>query len=317
MTRKGEKEMLTQTSQTILNTMQVRKTRKQKAAFRAWLTDELTGMGYTPKTEKSFAARNVVVGDPERAEVILGAHYDTCAVMPVPNFITPRSLFWYGLYQILLTAGIFLLAIGAEVLTLLLFDPPLPVALGVMYVAVMVCLGLLMAGPANKHTANDNTSGVVTLVEMAAALPPELRERVCLVFFDNEELGMLGSSAFAKAHKRARKETPVINFDCVGDGSSIQFFPSKGAKKDEALMARLAAAFPGEGEKSAEVVTGFGFYPSDNMQFAKGVGVCALKKSPLFGWYMDRIHTNKDTVLEGENIRFLCRGVLRFLQLPQ
>ena len=97
----------------------------------------------------------------------------------------------------------------------------------------------------------------------------------------------------------------------MGDGDSLQFYPNKAVKKDAATMERLAAAFPGAGEKTSEVVKGFGFYPSDQKQFVRGIGVCALKKSRLFGYYMDRIHTKKDTVLEEENVRLLLEGVLR------
>ena len=47
------------------------------------------------------------------------------------------------------------------------------------------------------------------------------------------------------------------------------------------------------------------------------MGVCALKKSRVFGYYMDRIHTRRDTVLEEENVRFLRDGTLRFLDAMQ
>ena len=67
----------------------------------------------------------------------------------------------------------------------------------------------------------------------------------------------------------------------------------------------------GTGEKNVEVVRGFGLYPSDQARFRRGVGVAALKKAPLIGYYMDRIHTRRDTVLEEDNVQLLCRGVLR------
>ena len=60
--------------------------------------------GYDFKVEKgAFGARNIVIGDPEAAKVLYTAHYDTCARMPFPNFITPKCLPIYLLYQILLT----------------------------------------------------------------------------------------------------------------------------------------------------------------------------------------------------------------------
>ena len=58
------------------------------------------------------------------------------------------------------------------------------------------------------------------------------------------------------------------------------------------------------------MVRGFGFYPSDNALFEKGVGVCALRRRKIVGYYMDRIHTHRDTVLEEENIELLRRGAL-------
>ena len=76
----------------------------------------------------------------------------------------------------------------------------------------------------------------------------------------------------------------------------------------------LRASFLPAGDKSVEVVESFGFYPSDQAAFRRGVGVCALKKSRVFGWYMDRIHTKRDTVLEETNIDLLRAGAVRLLQ---
>ncbi len=64
------------------------------------------------------------------------------------------------------------------------------------------------------------------------------------------------------------------------------------------------------GGKDVEVVRGFGFYPSDNASFKRACGVCALKRGKVFGYYMDRIHTGKDTVMDEENIALLRDGNL-------
>lgn len=307
---------MTEASSKILESFQIRKSKKQKAEFRAWLCGELEKAGYAPKEEPHgglVPGCNLVVGDPDAAELICSAHYDTCAVMPVPNFITPRNMAWYLLYQFGLMALIFAFAVLVEVAVIAVFDPPSAVAVLSMEAALFFCLWWLVFGPANKRTANDNTSGVVTLVETMLVLPPELREKVCFVLFDNEEKGLFGSSAFAKAHKRAAKETLLLNFDCVGDGDFLQFFPNPAVKKDAAALDRLEKAFLSTEKKAVEAVRGFGFYPSDQKHFARGVGVCALKKSRVFGYYMDKIHTGKDTVLDGENVRILRDGVLHLL----
>ena len=302
-----------------MDEMQVRKSRKQKEAFRAWLCGELEAAGYAPAVEKGFASRNVVAGDPDKAKVLLTAHYDTQPVLPVPNFITPRNPFFFALYQVLIVLPLFVAvaveegvlisaarALGAE--EILWWLAPLA--------STVLCaffIWWIMDGKANKHTANDNTSGVLTLLETALALPPEHRERVCFVFFDNEEKGMFGSAAFVKKHKAAKKNTLVLNFDCVSDGDSIQFFPQKKLKKDEAALERIEAAFLPAGGKDVQVVRGFSMYPSDNANFKRGAGVCALKHNKAVGYYMDRIHTSKDTVLDEANIALLRDGALRYI----
>ena len=301
---------MTETSKTILAEYQVRKSRKQKAAFRDWLCGQLEQAGYTPAVEKGFAARNVVVGDPEQAQVFFTAHYDTQAVLPIPNFITPRNLFWYLLYQFVLMGGIFLMA-GLAAGAALLLRLPVEIAMPIFGVVSLICCWWIIDGPANQHTVNDNTSGVITLVETALALPEKDRSRVCFVFFDNEEKGMLGSSAFAGKHKPVKKKKLVVNFDCVSDGASIHFFPSRRLKKDKAKLAGLEKAFRSAGGRQVEIVRGFGFYPSDNAAFKLGAGVCALRRSNVFGWYMSRIHTSRDTVMEEENIELLRDGCLR------
>ena len=311
---------MTELSHKLFDDFQVRKSKKEKKAFREWLCAELEKLGYAPVVETSGASSNVVVGDPEKAKLIYTAHYDTCAVLPFPNFITPRNLLWYLLYQFVLAIPMFALGIGAEVGTIFLWDYvtgeecPMWAALGALYLVLGFLLWWLMDGPANKHTANDNTSGTLTLLEIAQTLPEELRGEVCLVFFDNEEKGLFGSSAFARKHPNVKKNTLLINFDCVSDGDSIQFFPTRGVKKDKETLRRLETAFPAAGTKTTEVVTGFGFYPSDQAQYRLGVGVCALKKKPLIGYYMDRIHTKKDTVLMEENIELLRAGAVRLAE---
>ena len=302
---------MTDASRDIFEKFHVRKSKKQKAAFRDYLCCQLEKAGYSPKVEKKGSSHNVVVGDPERAKLLYTAHYDTCAVMPVPNFITPRNMAFYLLYQLLILIPMFALAFGAEILVLVLWkDAPLWAAMAVTYAVLIFCCWWLMDGPANRHTANDNTSGVLTLMEIALTLPEELRDKVCFVFFDNEEKGLLGSSAFTGMHKEAKKNAFCINFDCVSDGDHVQFYPSKEVKKDAELLRLLEESFPAQGERKTEVVRSFGFYPSDQARFKKGVGVCALKQKPVIGYYMDRIHTRKDTVLDEKNLELLRMGAL-------
>ena len=102
----------------ILLNYEIRKSNKQKSVFIDYLKARLAKSGYNPATdivieEKGnglFKSRNIVVGNPAKAEVLFGGHYDTCAWMPFPNFMAPTNpvLFWG--YQILLTIMIFVSA---------------------------------------------------------------------------------------------------------------------------------------------------------------------------------------------------------------
>lgn len=298
----------------IISTFQVRKSPAQKSAFRSWLCDALAAHGYAVKVESGGSlvkSNNVIVGDPETAKVVFTAHYDTCAVLPFPNLITPQNLFLYLLYQILLCIPMFALAVGAEVLLLVLWhDAPMWLAMLVVYLVLGFCMWWMMAGPANRHTMNDNTSGVATLMEIALSLPEADRKNIAFIFFDNEEKGLLGSSVFKKIHAANMKNTPVVNFDCVSDGDYIQFYPNKGTKKNGQLLQTLEESFLPEAGKQVEIVRGFGFYPSDQKAFVNGVGVAALHKGKI-GYWLGRIHTNRDTVFDEKNIEILRQGALR------
>ena len=80
----------------------IRKTRKQKEAFRDWFIDWARSQGYTAQATTPrgmFHSTNVVVGDPATADVTFTAHYDTPACMIVPNFITPCNGCTFRLVQ--------------------------------------------------------------------------------------------------------------------------------------------------------------------------------------------------------------------------
>ena len=306
----------------IFESFQVRKTKKQKTAFLGYLRGFAEERGYSLKIEKgSFGARNAVVGDPDRARVVYTAHYDTCPVLPFPNFITPKCFGLYLLYQIAILLPIlaiffgvsFLLGLGVGALVerglIGEQSADLLAYLGfwVLYFGVF---GLLLAGPANKHTANDNTSGVITLLSIMDRLPEEERAHVAFVFFDLEEAGMIGSSSFAKAHPTVREKTLLVNFDCVSDGKKILLVAKKEA---EGEIGRLSEAFYAKGELfSVEIASKGVFYPSDQSRFKHGVGVASLKYSKLLKTdYMDRIHTPRDVIFEEENVDFLTDCALR------
>ena len=298
----------------VLSKYEIRKTKKQKDAFIAAVTGYTQRVGYTVCVEKgSLGARNVVIGDAERAKYLVTAHYDTCAWMPMPNFITPCNFFVYFVYQLLLTGVIFCAAIGIGVVFGLLLGDP---AIGgiTSFIMLYVILGLMMAGPANRHTANDNTSGVVTVLEIMASMPENLRDRVAFVLFDLEEAGLVGSSSYRSKHKKQTQEQIVLNLDCVGDGDQILLFPTGKLKKNASEMDKLSKLCGRMGAKHLQLKRkGFAFYPSDQASFPLGVGIAAFHKAKFLGYWLGRIHTSRDTKLDMTKVNILRAAIISLI----
>jgi hypothetical protein len=263
-------------------------------------------LGYSVVVEKgSMGAQNVVIGNPISAKYLVTAHYDTPASIGLPNILTPCNPVTFVLYQILLVLFLFVVSIGVAMGVGLLSQSE-HVALLVWYVIYFGLLLLMMVGPANKHNANDNTSGVVTVLETAVALPENARNQVCFVLFDLEEAGLIGSSSYRKMHKKVTDTQIVLNLDCVGDGDEIVFFPTAKLRKNDNAMTWLAKVYGKLGAKSiAQRKKGFAYYPSDQGNFPLGVGICALRRNKWIGLYMNRIHTSRDTILEETNVNIL------------
>ena len=298
----------------VLKQFPIRKNKKQKQVFRDAVESYAESLGYPVTIEKRrFSASNVVIGNPETAKYLITAHYDTPAALPVPNLITPCNLFTFILYQFVIV-GLFVIAaiIPGVLVGVLLNDPELAKLFSLTLYWVL--LVMMLVGPANKSNANDNTSGVVTVLETAGSLPAELREQVCFVLFDLEEAGLIGSASYASAHKKQIKEQIVLNCDCVGDGDELMLFPNKKTKQDAPQMDALRSICgEGEGKSLALREKGFAYYPSDQKNFSFGVGIAAFRRSKWAGLYCSRIHTKKDTVLDEKNVSFLRDKLIQLI----
>ena len=299
---------------TLLQRYQVRKTDAQKSAFIDWACQYARDCEIPVTVEESgkhIRSRNIIFGDVDKARTIITAHYDTCARMLLPNFSTPGCLPLFVLEQTLLTLiiglGGWLAGRGAYALAVAQMHP---LAAGILSAiagtaGALMVLGLMLAGPANPHTANDNTSGVL-LVLLAMQRLKE-KSHVAFVLFDNEEKGLFGSQAFIKAHPQAARRF-MVNFDCIGDGDTLLYTGMKGGMRmpqAKRLLAAMESIAPQFGMKTVSGEFPKWIYPSDQMLFPRGTAFAALKGKRIL--YMDRIHTAKDTVLEERNLLCLLR----------
>ena len=302
---------------TLVEKFPVRKSMAQKEAFRQWVVfEQAPAMGYQARVEETLGiptCRNVVIGDPETAEVVFTAHYDTPATIGLPNIMIPRNLpLFYG-YQILMVLGFLLVAfiVGA-----LAAAAGLPVegAYWVGWLVYMVLLIRMIGGIPNPHNVNDNTSGVAAVLELMARIPEEQRGKAAFILFDNEEKGLLGSKGYAKAHQQVQYTRLVVNMDCVGVGETMLVIASRLAARLPAY-AQLEEALRGHGGREVK------FYSastsacnSDQKSFKCGVVVAACKRRPIVGYYCPRIHTPKDTFADQGNLDFLAESLARFVE---
>ena len=310
-------------SQKILADFQPRKTKAQKQAFIDWLIPALAEEGIDMRIESQgwiFKSNNLIVGSPDDCEFVLGAHYDTAPVLPFPNFIIPRNLLLTLLIQMVmmffplllwwgLVAGISSLMPNNSEFITKFFRLSLPI----------LYLVMIFFGPTNKHTANDNTSGIITVIETMLAIEPQHRERVCFVLFDLEEVGMVGSSAFRQKHASAMKDKILINLDCVSDGDHLMLVINRPASKTphfrENIQSSFEKALENTSDKTFHIDPAWrSFYPSDQMGFKKSLAIAALKKAPILGLYLDRIHTKHDVIFDAENIHIISQAINNYVR---
>lgn len=298
----------------VLQQFPIRKSKRQKTAFLDAATAYCCELGYQVQVEKGgLGVRNLVIGDPKSADYLITAHYDTCARLPFPNLLTPCSFWLFAAWQLLLVV-VLCVPVGVIAgVTAVFLDAP---ELGgvIAYVLLLAELAWMMVGPANQLNANDNTSGVVTVLETASRLKPADRNRVCFVLFDLEEAGLLGSSAYRKKHRKESAKQLVLNADCVGEGNEILLFPTGKLKKNRNRMDRLQAACLVEKDRSMTLVRkGFAIYPSDQANFPLGLGIAAFRRSAWAGLYLGKIHTKRDVILEQKNVALICDFLLQVI----
>lgn len=165
--------------------------RKQKDQFLAFISSELFSYGYnTEVVEGQYIVKSKnLETNCENPQIIIGAHYDTPTILP---------FYFEYLFRLFGHTRQFLL-IGAMFLFVTLYNP-MTQELDAFYwifkpielIFILSFLFLLFPNPSNR---NDNTSGIATLLYLAKKLSnnSNMKDKVKFMFFDNEELGLLGS----------------------------------------------------------------------------------------------------------------------------
>jgi Zn-dependent M28 family amino/carboxypeptidase len=133
------------------------------------------------------------------------------------------------------------------------------VVVGAHYDASRLSDGTISGG------AVDNAASVVILIRLAETLSKARRSaRTRVVFFDMEELGLLGSARFVQAH-RERPTRAMVNLDVNAFGDTLIFGP-RASTNDAAFRALRAACIA----VAANCVEFPRMPPSDDVTFQKG-----------------------------------------------
>lgn len=274
--------------------------RKSKNRFLNLVEKELEEYGYTSKkhTFKGlFKSVNLETEEDDPGYLFI-AHYDTFTIMP----------FWLTWLMRLVGINRQILMIGLMMVTFafvtILQDKYPGWGDAVYYTLIASMLTMLIPTPVNY---DDNTSGVITLLKLAKQCKEKDIKNVKFLFADNEELGLIGSSAQAAYWSRKQTLPPhckIISIDCVGGTGEIPLLIRNSRSSYEpALREALSKKF-GVCKSSRMILPA-----SDNFSF-KGYGainISFVKKSLLPGGYcIPNIHTPKDNKLDESRMDHLA-----------
>jgi len=294
-------------AETIKEKYIVRHTKSQKSSFRDFIVTELEKDGIKAHIQSGnnggIPVHNIVIGEADTAEYLITAHYDTPNTSLFPIIMFADSFILSLISQLAVVIPILIISAFAAAATVRYNLNPL------LYTFVLYgLLFLSMFAFTNKNNFNDNTSGVVTVLEILYSLTDEERKKCAFVLFDNEEKGLLGSAYLYK--KLKNKQVTVLNIDCIGDGDEIRIFC-----KDKAYNTAESISKLSEGKKVSVVKRSLKniLYMSDDHNFPKGICFAAFRTSP-FGKYISRIHTNRDIILNEENVKCVCDCIVKYIR---
>ena len=303
----------------------VRRTPREKENFRSWLLWELREMGYHAELQSRDSVlqsggrvTNVVAGDPDRARLLLVAHYDTGLRPVFPPLLMPTRPLTGFLYMALtpvcaMLASFLLAFVPAFLITaasqyrINLAGWTLPLFLALL--AASLCY--LRFGPPETRNTGDNASGVAALLEIAGALTPRYRGEVAFAFLDGGFGGLSGAKGFRAAYPSS-KDKPVFNLNCVALGDELMILPGRAGRWNGAVLDAILESFESGGRKTVFLKTdGLTYYPSDNRAFRMGFAVFACEKLPGFGRI---VRPRRAVSVDGENLEILKKGFCRLAE---
>ncbi len=278
---------------------------KQKKRFREYIIEEMKKLGW----DSNIIKGNIVIGDVKKADYIFTAHYDT------PGKIPAYIRFFFKLFGntsfILLFLVMLILYIAYVTIIAIIINSYAIGKILIYLPIIFIYFGLFIP---NKNNYTDNTSGVLTLLNLAQEISIKNidKDKVAFVFFNNEEWGLLGSAEMKKHWKENKINLSgkrIINFDCVGNGDTILITHGKNDKLAKAIKEKLETC------NTYNVKTfRYKILPlSDDFNFRdkNAAGIIFCKKAKIgTGFYIPDVHSSKDVILDLNNIELLTNVII-------
>lgn len=245
----------------------------QKERFRSFMISKFKDLGYEKIKVDQF--KNIIVGDINNAKQIYTAHYDT----PMLSFYITPLAFIFGQFL-------------GQVVSILILVALIFISIPLFFITYIVMMGL-MALP-NPNNANDNTSGVLSVYELAKRLKD--KEDVAFILFNNEEWGLLGSQLLNKTYKANHPkplDAVIFNIDCIGLGNRLLILYKGDITKNLDI-----SNYNSHGFKKVTFKKGSMLYGSDYLSFNNSLMFTVSKKSLILGEHLPHIHMPYDKKLD-------------------
>lgn len=291
----------------INNEYPIRRTKKQKNEFINYVKNQFEIVN----VDQINQHKNIIIGNFDNAKIILTAHYDTPAKSLFPNLVIPRCFILNLIYQLFFIGIFFGISCLASFILKYMFNLTYEVWYFLFLSMYFVLFFIATMTFTNKHNFNDNTSGVATVLEI---IKTTQKNDICVVLFDNEEKGLLGSKAFNKKYKNIVDEKLIINFDCVGNGNNILVACKKEAMNNQYLALLKECVVSNNKYNVMYFDSKKIFGSTDYKNFKQSISFMAYNKNKIIGYYTSRIHTSKDTVVDSENIKFLTDNIIKVFE---
>ena len=289
----------------------IRRSKREKAAFIDYVCGEI-GESRVKCEIIDKKHRNVIIGSISEAEVVFTAHYDTPPVSVVPNLMMPANKILNIVSNL---AYPLFLAIVSMVLAIVIAASISANEFVLVLIYFILYFGSFYLSTrcfTNKNNLNDNTSGVATILSLAANTD---NGKVAFILFDNEEKGLEGSKAFNKKHKDIMNNKLVINFDCVGNGDQIIISAKDAATKLAHFESLKTAILSNDAYTVHYINNKDNLGNSDHKSFPCGVCVVACSKGKRAQFYTGRIHTPRDVIADSNNISFIAEKMSNFIAM--